>query len=72
MKRLVDFFELLVGNMGINLSRGYGRMAEHGLDRADVGAVDEQIGGKGMAQGVRVNVFDDSGFGGVVFNDPLH
>ena len=46
MKGFVDFFKLLVGNMGVNLRRGNGRMAKHRLDAADVGAAGEKIGGK--------------------------
>lgn len=39
MKLLVDFTELFVRNVSINLGGGDGRVAKHGLDRADVGAV---------------------------------
>lgn len=39
MKALMHFFELLVGDMGINLRGGDGRMPQHRLDAPDVRAV---------------------------------
>ena len=39
MKGFVHFAQLLVGDVGINLGGGDGRMTEHRLDRSDVGAV---------------------------------
>ena len=47
-------------------------MPEHRLDAADVSAVDEQICGEGMAESMRMDVFYDAGFGGVIFDDPLN
>lgn len=72
MKRLVDFFELLIRHMGINLCRGDGRMPEHFLNGANVGATLDEIGRKRMAQSVRMNVFHDSGLGRVKFHNPLN
>ena len=71
MKSLVHFPQLLVGNMGINLSSRDGRMAEHSLHRTDIGTVDEQICGERMTQGVRMDIFDQAGFGRVEFDDAL-
>ena len=34
--------------MSVNLSSGDVGVAEHGLNRAEIGAVHEKIGGKGM------------------------
>ncbi len=39
MKPLVHLTELLVGNVRVDLRRRDGRMTEHSLDRADVGAI---------------------------------
>ena len=39
MKLLVDFAEMRIGNMGIDLGRRDIGVSEQGLDRADVGAV---------------------------------
>ena len=49
VKFLVDFFEVLVGNVGVNLGGGDVGVAEHGLHGADVGAVHEEVGGEAMA-----------------------
>src|SRR5262245_11980389 len=44
-----------VRNMGIELRRAQVSVAEHLLHRAQIGASFEQVGGKGMAQQVRVD-----------------
>lgn len=67
----VDFFQVLIGHVGIDLRRRDRGMAEHGLDAPDVGAVDEEISGKAVAERMRMDVFDDAGFGGVVLDEPL-
>ena len=43
------------------------RMAEHLLNRADVGAILDHVGGKRMPQGVGRNAFETTFFG--VFTD---
>ena len=53
MKLLVDVAQMGIGDVGINLGRGDGGVAEHGLDAADVGAIYQEIGGKGMTKGMR-------------------
>lgn len=65
----VDFFEVLVGNVGVNLGSGDVGVSEHGLDGADVGAVHEEVGGEAMAQGMWGNVFGDAGHFGVFLDD---
>ena len=35
----MDFPQILIGNVGINLGSGYGGVTQQGLDRADVRAV---------------------------------
>lgn len=40
----------------VHLGRGAVRMAQHGLDRADVRPAADEMGGKGMPQGVRRDV----------------
>ena len=72
MERLVDFFELLVGNVGVNLRGSDRRVAKHRLDAADIGTVNQQIRGKRVAQSVRMDIFDDSSFDGVIFDDSLN
>ena len=41
MEGAVDLFELGVGEVGVDLSGGDGRMAEHGLDGTDIGTVNQ-------------------------------
>lgn len=65
----VYFFQSLIRNVRINLCCGDGGVAEEGLDAADIGAVLKQVGGEAVAQGVGVDVFDDTGGDGVVLDD---
>lgn len=69
---LVHFPQLLVRHVRIDLRGGDVFVAEHGLDASDVGAVFKEVGGETVAQGVRVDVFDDAGLGGAVANDALY
>ena len=41
MEAFVDLAEVLVGDVGVNLRGGDVRVAEHGLDGAEIGAVHE-------------------------------
>ena len=61
MEAFVDFLQMGVGDVGVNLSGADVGMAEKGLDGADVSAVHEEIGGEGMAEGVRSDVLGDAG-----------
>lgn len=56
----MDVAKMGVGDMGVDLGGADVGVAEERLDRAEVGAVDEEIGGEGMAEGVRGNVFGDA------------
>ena len=49
---LVDLPQPLPGHLGIDLGRGDVRVAEHGLDRAKVGSVIQEVRRKRMAQGM--------------------
>ena len=57
--------------MGVNLGGGDIGVAEHGLNRAEVGAVHEKVGGERVAEGVGSDVFGDAGGFGVVVDDTL-
>lgn len=48
----VQRLESLVGHMGVDLGGGKIRMAQQHLHHPQVGAVVEQMGGKGVAQGM--------------------
>lgn len=50
MKLLVHFTELFVGDVGVDLGGGDIGVAEHHLHTADVGAIGEEIGRKGVAK----------------------
>ena len=63
--------EVLVGNMGVNLGGGYRGVAEHDLDAANVCSVQEQVGGKGVAQGMGRNILDDAGLQGMALDEPV-
>ncbi len=52
MKAGVDVDEFAVIDVGVDLGGGDVGMAEHLLDRADLGAVRQQMGGKAVAQDV--------------------
>jgi len=45
----MDLLEVSPVNMGIDLSGGNIRMAQHGLDRAQVGPALQQVSGEGVA-----------------------
>lgn len=45
----MDFLQVLVGDVGIDLGGGDRGMTEHGLDRANVGSIYEQICCKAVA-----------------------
>lgn len=72
MKFFVHFFEVAVGDVGVNLGGGDGAVAEHLLDGADVGAGAEKFGGERMAQFVRGYRFDDTRKSAVTAHDFLH
>ncbi len=53
MEFFVNFLELLISDMRINLGRGNICMTEHDLNRADIGSIREKISRKGVTQDVR-------------------
>ena len=59
MRLVIDVLQLLFHKLGIDLRRGDIRMAEHFLDRMDIGAVFQKMCGKGMAQRMRRDVLID-------------
>ena len=61
MKFFVNFTEMRISNVSVNLSGRDVCVTEHSLNRAKIGAIHEEIGGKGMAKSMRSNVFGDAG-----------
>ena len=62
---------MLVGDMGVDLSSSKARMAEHGLNRADVGTVHKKVSCERMTESMRSNVFSNTGEFSVFFDDAL-
>ena len=60
MKFVVDFFEMCVCDVGVDLGGRNIGVAEHGLDGAEVCAVHEEISGERMSEGVRGDMFSDA------------
>lgn len=60
MEAIVDVAKMGVGDVGVDLSGADVGVAEERLDRAEVGAVDEEVGGEGVAEGVGGNVFGNA------------
>ncbi len=67
----VEFFmnvaEVRVGDMCVDLRRVDGGVAEELLDRANVGTVTQEVGGKGVPKRVRRDNACDAGEGDVCF-----
>ena len=71
MKFFVDLFEVLVGDMSVNLGGRNVGVAKHGLDGAEVGAVHEKVSSEAVAESVRRNMFRNAGFAGVFLDNAL-
>ena len=68
----MDFAEMLVCDVGINLCGCYGSVAEHSLNRTDIGAVSKKVGSIRMAQSVGAYVFaHNTGLSCIFFNYSL-
>ena len=68
----MDFPEVTVGYMRIDLRCRDIGMAEHGLYRAQIRAVLEEISRERVANDVRRHFACDAGFGGVVLHDSFY
>ncbi len=67
----MNFAEVGVGDVGVDLGSADVGVTEHGLDAAEVGAVHEEVGGERVAESVGGDVFSDAGGAGVFFDDAL-
>ena len=61
VEALVDFAKVSVGDVSVNLSGADVFVAEQRLDGAEVGAGREKVGGEGVAERMRRNLFGDAG-----------
>lgn len=71
VKALVDFAQMRVGDVSVDLRRGDVAMPEHTLDTPEVGAIHQQVGCKTMAHSVRRDMFSDAGYPGVFVDNAL-
>ncbi len=60
MKLLVQGFEAVAVDMGVNLGGGDIGVAQHHLHPAQVGAVSKEMGGKGVAEDMGADLFVDA------------
>jgi hypothetical protein len=60
MNLLVQTLQSFTGDVSINLGGGEVGMPEHDLDRAQVGAVFQQVGGEEVARGVGRDILVDT------------
>ena len=66
---VVDFAEAAAGDVGVDLGGGEAGVAEELLDGAEVGAVLQQVGGEGVAEGVGADVVLGAGGEDVAVDD---
>ena len=64
----MNFPQLAVSDVGIDLGGGDIGMTQKNLNRTDVSSVFQKVGGKTMAQSVRADFFGNAGFPGVIGN----
>lgn len=57
MELLMNVFELLIGDVGVDLGRNNAGMPEHYLYRTDIGAILKKVGRERVTQNVRGDFF---------------
>ena len=67
----MDVVQVFVGNVGVDLGCGDVGVPQHRLYTAEVGAVLQKVGGKGVADNVRGYFARDARFDCVVFDNAL-
>ena len=71
LKFVVHFLEMRVGHVSVDLGSGDIAMPQHRLDRAQVGAIHQQVGGERVAQSVGSDVLRDAGCLSIFTDDSL-
>ena len=61
MEFFVDFAEMWVSNVSVNLGGRNVSVTKHSLDRTKIGTVHEEVGSEGMAKSVGRNVLSNAG-----------
>ncbi len=64
-------FEMCICYVSIYLCSRNRRMSEHGLNTSDISPVGQKISRESMSERMWMHVFDDAGFGSIVFDDAL-
>ena len=72
MEFFMDFFQALVGYMGVNLRGCNAWVAEHGLHASNICPALQKIRGKTVAQGVGGDLFYNSRQTAIFFYYPLN
>ena len=72
MVLVVDFFQVFPVDVGINLGGGDVGVAEHLLDRPEIGAGVEKMSGKGVADRVRRDLLLQGGAADVLVQEVAH
>lgn len=71
MEGFVDFVQMFVGDVGIDLRRGNVGVAKECLHTTQVGAVFQKISREGVADDVRGHFAGNTSEGGIFFNQTL-
>ena len=69
---VVDFFEVGVGDVSVDLGSTDVAVTEEGLDRAEVGAIHEKIGSKRVAEGMWSDMFGNAGETSIFFDNAFN
>ena len=71
LKFVVHFLEMRVGYVSVDLGGGDIAVPQHRLNRAQVGAIHQQVGSKRVAQSVRGDMLGDAGRLSIFADDSL-
>lgn len=67
----MNFAEVLVGEVGVDLGSTDIGVTEQTLDTAEIGSVHEEVSGKGVTEGVGGDMFGNAGDAFVFVDDAL-
>ena len=68
----MNFAKVGIGDVSVDLGGGNVGVTEEGLDRAQVGAVHKEVGGKTVTQSMWSDMFGDAGVASVSLDDALN
>ena len=72
MEFFMDIFQMCISNMGVDLGCRDITMSEQRLYGTQVGAIHQQVCRKTVPQGMRGDMFGDSGGAGILFYNSLN